>query len=508
MSDAERDVELLLDRVTPEAIEAPPWDELVEGARRRRTLRQTTIGAAAAVVMVLVVGVVAVALDADDEVRVVDDRAPDTTFGLPSVVEELDLNLDTGFRHVYPPELVGGEVEPYGDPEAVIADFARSMLRWPEPVEVEVLGSERAEVRHPATGRSVALTLGRDDEEGWVIDRVGGALAIDPDTGTPVVERPDGTVAILVADADLSGSGGSGWGVETTPGDPLAVDRREPVDDAAIVVAASYDAQGRVIEIATARDDDLEPPPLRYPFLVLDSLELSGSAGVVDEADPTGVMITMGDFSGDSEFEHAADLYVSAQAPWPGVIFGEVEPEPVEFGGYDADVIVEELTGTRWIQVLGDELTVLIQDGPFAEEIIESMRLPEMGADPDRVRFDTEGSVREVARTPYGTDPTVLLFSEPSDVERTLLITADRGPQFGRAGTFQRIERGVASGGGWLGVLPGGDRQPNALVLTWEATWGTWLSVVASGYTEEQLLELADAIELADRATWEDTYGP
>ncbi|MEM9714177.1 MAG: hypothetical protein AAGA17_18290, partial [Actinomycetota bacterium] len=61
---------------------------------------------------------------------------------------------------------------------------------------------------------------------------------------------------------------------------------------------------------------------------------------------------------------------------------------------------------------------------------------------------------------------------------------------------------------GWLGELPATDGRPDSLVLTWEATWGTWVTLIASGYAEEQLLGLADAIELVDRATWDDTYGP
>ncbi len=284
---------------------------------------------------------------------------------------------------------------------------------------------------------------------------------------------------------------------------------RDDLDQAEIVVAASYDADGRVIELATARDEDLEPPPLRYPLLVLDSLQLRGSAGVVDGSEPTGLMITMGEFSGDSEFDHAATLFVSEQAPWPGVIFGQVEPDPVEFGGFDADLIIEDFTGERWIQVLPDDLTVLIQDVPMAEEIIESMRLPEDSSDPGRVRFgNLPADLREVARTPYGIHPTAFLASEPSDGDRSLLIYASQGPQFGSDGRFERIERGVAFGGGWLGELPGIDGGPDSSVLTWEATWGTWLTVIASGYDEEQMIELADAIELVDRATWEDTYGP
>lgn len=509
MSDAEHDVELLLDRVTPAAVEAPPWPELVGRAQRRRRRRHLALGAVGAAVLLALVGVVATVADRSDEVRVVDDGGPGTTFGLPSLVEELGLDLVTGREHVYPAALAGdgGQVAPYTEPEAVVADFARWTLRWPDPVEIEVLDDERAEVGHPATGRAVSMELGRDADGGWVVERAGDRLVVDPATGAPIVARPSGTAAVLLAAADSSG--GSGTGFETTPGDRLPVERWAPLDGTAIVVAASYDAEGRIVEIATARDEDLEPPPLRSPRLVLDSLQLRGVAGVIDESEPTGLVITIGDFDGDSEFRHASTVVVSAVPPWPSRVAGRIEPDPVEVAGYEADVVTEDLSGTRWLQVYLDELTVLVEDGPSAEAIIAAIVSPDDLSDPEAVRFDSIGdSLREVARTPYGTEPVVLLTSEPAGGEQSLLVTADRGPQFGGGGRFERIERGVAFGGGWLGELPATDGRPDSLVLTWEATWGTWVTLIASGYAEEQLLGLADAIELVDRATWDDTYGP
>ncbi len=505
MSDAEHDVELLLDRVTPDDVEPVSLPVLRDRVARRR--RRRRLAGAAATAGVLAIGAVGIAVrrsDSAEPIRAVGEGGVTTPTVTP---DQAELDLPIGATQVFPSDMVPAEAEVprYGSAEELLADFARIVLGW----DAALVDVDRGAVTDPVTRRTVEVELSSSEDEGWVIERAGDRLVLDELTGDLVVPRPEGVAAIAFAYGESVGPSGGGGSAEAAAGDPTPIRPGADLGQAEIVVAASYDAEGRAIEIATARDEDLEPPPLRYPLLILDSLQLRGSVGVVDGTEPTGLMITIGDFGGDSEFEHAATLFVSEEAPWPGVIFGEVEPDPVDFGGYDADVIIEELTGERWIQVLPDELTVLIEDGPFAEQIIESMRLPEDSSDLDRVRFGSlPDTFREVARTPYGTGPTVALVSEPTDDDRGLLVYADRGPQLGRDGRFERIELGVAFGGGWLGEVPGVDGRPDSSVLTWEASWGTWLTVVASGYDDEQLIELAGAIELVDRSTWEATYGP
>ncbi|MEO1062444.1 MAG: hypothetical protein AAFZ07_13590 [Actinomycetota bacterium] len=512
MSDAEHDVELLLDRVTPDAVPSIELPILRGRAmRRRRRRRLLQAGALGGVLVLAGVGLAVVAGDDADEVGVVDDDGPATTFGLPSITEELGLDLSTGFEHVYPPELVGdGQVDPYPDSRAVIADFARWVLRWSEAVEIEVADDERAEVSDPSTGRSVIVELGRDADGGWVVVRAGGPLAIDPGSGAPVVARPGGTVAVLVASAEAGGFGGTGTGFDTTPGEPLVVERAGPVDDAAIVVAASYDADGRVIEIATARDEDLEPPPLRYPLLVLDSMQVSGASLAPQLESGEGDRIVVGTFTDDATFDEPVVLFVSATPPWPGQVAGELQPSTMTVAGYEADVVVDDLSGTRFLQTAVDELFVLIEDRPSTETILESLEVAAGATDATALRILPGGpdQIRTVDRSVYGAEQGVVLVSGRGVGGRSFSVIADRGPYLGLDGRFRRLDRGGALGDGWVGDLPETEASAASIVVAWEATWGTWLTLSATGYSESEVLELAGAIELVDRSEWEAVYGP